>query len=528
MIKIMIKKIFNSELTNSALLLAVVLLTTGFLRLQLLAGPPDTDSGFYTFVSQYTYYMLSNGMNMPDKMPFSLYPLITSWVWALEIQQWVALRIIDLLVAVIASCLLFKVILKESGSTIFTIALLLPVLIALNSSEYIGFGFKNSIWIAYIPLFSALLLWQNLKKDSNLTFYYIGALAALGTLFREPFLLFFILGGITIWVTYGWKTLLKYLIGAAILGFTITGIILYLRSWDVVALVSSYIDVQNKTYDTSAEDMKLLFYKSGLSTAKDFTLILTTSLIAFIYAIKLFINKKINIRRTLFWLSLSLVALVEPYLKMGFPYHFAACIPGLAGLSALGWRYVSIEQTREKYKYLKVAISFSSIFFLYPVLTDFEMTNKYTIVDAYYLSQSQLFKHEESINSSNHLIAAKIILENSREDSTLSVTGQMEALFPLTGLLPPAYIAADLRNLLSNVCDFDEALFKEKINEYQPTLIMAVEPVIYMFGPLRGEDEMARLIEETKLYEKIAIIPYNADITYGWKYGSIYRLKSFK
>ena len=49
-----------------------------------------------------------------------------------------------------------------------------------------------------------------------------------------------------------------------------------------------------------------------------------------------------------------------------------------------------------------------------------------------------------------------------------------------------------------------------------------------MFGPLRGEDEMARLIEETKLYEKIAIIPYNADITYGWKYGSIYRLKSFK
>jgi len=66
-------------------------------------------------------------------------------------------------------------------------------------------------------------------------------------------------------------------------------------------------------------------------------------LITFIYAIKLFINKKISLRRPLFWLSLALVALVEPYIKMGFPYHFAACIPGLAGLSALGWKYVSIE-----------------------------------------------------------------------------------------------------------------------------------------------------------------------------------------
>jgi hypothetical protein len=518
---------FNSTLINITLGLAVALITTGFLRLQLLTGPPDTDSGFYIFLSQFTYSLLSNGINMPDKMPFALYPLITSWVWALEVQQWIAFRIIDLLVAVIASFLLFKVILKESGSTIFTIALSFPLLLALNSPEYIGYGFKNSIWIAYIPLFSALLLWQNLTKDSHLAFYFIGALAALGVLFREAFLVFFIIGAIAIWVTYGWKTLIRYLIGAAILGFTITGIILYLRNWDAMALISSYTDIQKKTYDISAEAIKKLFYKSGLSSAKDFTLILTTSLITFIYAIKLFINKKISLRRPLFWLSLALVALVEPYIKMGFPYHFAACIPGLAGLSALGWKYVSIEQTSEKYKYLKVAISFISIFFIYPVLSSaLKKEPIYSITDAYNLSQSQLFRETKSVKSSNHLIASKIIFENSREDSTLSITGQMEALFPLTGLLPPAYIAADLRNVLSFV-DFDETLFKEKIKEYQPTLIMAVEPTIYVFGSLRGEAEISRLIEETNLYEKIAIIPFNSDIHYGWKHGSIYRLKSF-
>jgi len=513
----------NFKLFSYILGLTLAIVITGYTRLQLINGFPETDGGFYTYLTQLIFSLLSNGENLPGNMPIGLYPFITSWVYSLQVDQYIMLRIIDLFVAIFASFLFFKVILKESDSLFFTVVLLIPLLIIMNDIEFVGSGFKNSIWIAFIPLFAALHLWQNSKKEDNSTFYFIGALTALGVLFREPFLFFFIVGGISIWIAYGWKNLLKYLAGAAILGFTITGIAVYLRGGDVLGLINSYINIDKKTADVSEEIVKGLFFHSGMIFLKKNFFIATAALISVIYIIFLVSQKKIRSNRYLFWLSISLIPLLEPIFKFGFPYHFAVCIPGLAGLSALGWQLSRINETKQFYKYLKGILCISSIFISYPNLNNiFKDKNIISITDAYNMVyRDRIFRNEESISNSNYLIFAKTIFENSREDSTLAISGQMHALFPLTGMLPPNYLITDLRDLFS-ILNFNETLFIKKIKEYQPTLLMVIAD-----GKIRGESELPSLIEKTELYEKIAVIPYSENIDYGWKHGSIYRLKTF-
>jgi hypothetical protein len=89
---------------------------------------------------------------------------MSSWVYSLEVNQYVLLRLIDGLIAIAASIILFKVILKDSGSTVFTFILMTTLLIIMNDVEIILYGFRNSIWAAFLPLFSSLLIWQNSSK----------------------------------------------------------------------------------------------------------------------------------------------------------------------------------------------------------------------------------------------------------------------------------------------------------------------------------------------------------------------------
>ena len=44
----------------------------------------------------------------------------------------------------------------------------------------------------------------------------------------------------------------------------------------------------------------------------------------------------------------------------------------------------------------------------------------------------------------------------------------------------------------------------------------------------KGEKDLPGIIEKTNLYMKVAIIEKNISINYGYKAGTIYRLKDFK
>ena len=526
------------------LLIAIILaiLTTGFLRLQLLNSPPGSDSGFYTFNAQYVYNALSNGETLKE-LALALYPMLTSWVYGLDVNQYILLRLIDGLVAIAASIVLFKVVLKESGNTVFTLILLAPLLVLMNDPILIGSGFKNSIWAAFLPLFSALLIWQNSTKHDKYSFYLIGGLVSLGVLLREPFLVFFILGSIAILIGYGWRVLLKYLIGSALLGFTVLGFIMMLRGWDVLDLVNSYF--------RRMDGINTIGFKFPLALVKANWFIFTTATISILYLVKSYLSNKkiIKMQRVYFWLAVALLPLVEYYGKLGLAYHFANCLPGLAGLSALGWRYITIQESKKTQLTLMILISLLSLMIILPTINKQIVQNNriFSLSDAsQWVKASDSFRSENMIVRSQLISVAAKVYGLSKENSTLAVSGYWATLYPLTELLPPknnlisknySYNLSDLRGLYLSL-NSDQDKLAKIIEDYRPSIIVTSPP---SSAKWHGEAHISNIIKKTNLYEKIAYvpkkfsyeeylsneIPFGAD-PHGSMEAIIYRLKSFK
>ena len=327
----MFKTIIFSKSLHLFIAIIIAILTTGFLRLQLFSGVPEPDGGFYTFNSQYIYYALTHGQDL-NAMTLNLYPFMTAWVYGFDVNQYISLRLIDGLVAVAASVVFFKVILKESGSPLFSVILATSLFIIMNDIKFIIYGFQNAVWAAYLPLFSALLIWQNISKEDKYSFYLIGGLVSLGIVLREPFLPFFFLVAIAILIGYGWRVLIKYLIGSAVVGFSVLGVMLMFRGWDLLDLINSYL-IRGGGVDNYNNLIPGFFVHFGLSSMKANWFIYAAGSVSVIYLIKLYFTNKnlVNTKRVYFWLAIFLLPMLEPIMKIGFEYHFANALPGLAG-----------------------------------------------------------------------------------------------------------------------------------------------------------------------------------------------------
>ncbi len=518
----------NYKNLSTLIAILVAILTTGYLRIHFISFYPETDGGIYSFYSQYFYSVLSNGENIDPISPVILYSLITSWVYGLEINQFIALRWIDLCLAVIASIVLFKVIEKESSSILFSVVTVAALLLVMHDYSLIMYGFRNSIWAAYLPLFLALLISQNTNKGNKNLFYLIGVLATFGVLLREPFLPFYIVGGVAILFAYGWKFLAKYLIGSFVFGVTILFILIILRGggspW---MILDSYIGISERQSDLNAGVITPYFSKFSLIMIKGYWFGIVLSAISTLYLFKLyFLNKKlVAINRFYFWLALSLVPILEATYKIGFDYHFANSIPGLAGISAMGWRYVTLNEPKIIKKYLLIAIIILCISGVYGNTVKTLNINVYhkenIIRDAYDQLWKNNYSEIETIKKSNFLIAADMLKQLSNKDSTLATAGFAQVLFPLTGLLPTSLKIYDLRSAYLQL-NWNEDEFVALIKREKPTIIFPTRQ------QLPGINILSRAIARTNLYERVAILSYSPNVYYKSIYGDIYRLKSFR
>ena len=520
-----LNNIITPKLLHFFIAIIVAVLTTGFLRLQLFSGFPESDGGLNTFINQYIYYALNNSQSL-KAMTVNLYQLMTHWVYALDVHQFIVLRLIDGLLAIIVSIILFKVILKESDSILFTIILMIPLLILMNNVLVIGYGYKNSIWAAYLPLFTALLIWQKSSKEDTFSFYIIGALVSFGVLLREPFLPFFLLAGVAIFTSYGWRVLLKYLIGSAILGFSVLAVLLSFRGWDLLDLIDSYTNLTGGLgkFHSQIWDM---FFNSSLRSLKANWFICITALASIIYFIKLYAadKKSVCMNRFYFWLLVALIPLIEPMVKVGFEYHLANCLPGLAGLSAMSWRYINNNESKQANTLSLLILGLMSLFVIVPSVnqTIVKSGKIYSPSDAIYWSKNEVFRSSVLVQRSQYLNIAAEIYERSREGSTLVITNSLHVLYPLTGLLPPVYELSSLNPLYSRLNQDEEKLIKI-IKKHRPTII-ATPPSEEI---PEWQKDFSEIIEKTNLYNKVAVIPKNLAINYGWRSVIIYRLKDFK
>ncbi|MDC0127770.1 hypothetical protein OAI28_05825 [Methylophilaceae bacterium] len=518
----------NQKNLSTLIAILVAVFTTGYLRIYWIPFLPETDGGLYTAFSQYFFSTLSNGELIDSGYPVALYSLITSWVYGLEVNQFIALRWIDLCLAITASILFFKVIENESGSIFFSTVVVSTVLIVMNNYSFILFGFRNSIWAAYVPLFLALLISQSINNKNHFLFYMIGAAAAFGVLLREPFLFFYLTGLIAIFFAYGWKPFSKFLIGSAILGFTTLYILIMLRGeGGLQTIIDAYIGQSGAIRDLAEELLISNFFKHSIIAIKAYWFGIILSIISAMYIFKL--NSKdrklVSINRFFFWLALALVPIIEPISKLGFDYHFINCLPGLAGISALCWKYVSLNESKIVKNYVMGVILMLFVFGAYPNLSRTLNINVYNKESPVSHAYNSLLKNNyteiETIRLSNYLIAADMIKQLSNKDSTLALAGFAEVLYPLTGLLPASFETMNLRTAYLNL-NWNEDKLVDLLKKVKPTIIFPTKQ------ELPRMQDLTQAIARTNLYERVAIVSYSPDVYYKSIYGDIYRLKSFR
>lgn len=439
-----------------------------------------------------------------------LYPVLVSWVFELQTNHLVVLRLVDLFVALLASIFFIRMLRNVSGGYISACLLGFIFLFTLNQPLFIQAGFKNSMFAALVPLsFSVLLIQERGARDA-LVWPITGALVALSVLLRETFFPFALLGALSVLVGYGFKRFLAFSVAGLVSGLLMLLAVILLRGgWR--ELFEGYSTAGDLYAAISSQRTQLFMSNGGLFVRESCAALILGLLSLAFLVVFYFSRKSEGGQEFFFWCAVTAVPLFEPVFKIGFPYHFSMCLVGAAGLSALAWRYLSSQVSRM----VSYVLPLGLVAMLLPKF--FSLVGLGLATSANVGDGSKLDWQPDVIQRSNYLIAADAIRENSKPGDTLSVSGFMYTLFPLTGLLPPDGEVAHLTSLITKL-GFDEHRFIEVLEACPPDVLMTTTRVDWP-----GGNEIAHAVETSGLYRRVATIDESPSRSYGRFGGTIYR-----
>lgn len=498
----------------------VVGLSVVFPRLMVCLGLPGTDEGVYAYFSQMIHASLTNGLKIPGVGGLKLYPIFVSWVFQLPLNHLIALRLVDFCVACLAGILLFEILREESKSKAVAVLISVIFLFTINQPLFIQSGFKNSMFAAFIPLFLAFRIFQQaeliFEKKALLL---IGGLTTLSVLLRETFIPFFLVGFFFILLCQGFRALLAYCFGSLLVSLIIFSILSYLHG-DLLTILTSYSNM-TKIYTAMDNHRYSLFASNGRASLVEAQLAVTIALVFCVSTLLVLCKKMLSIPyRLFFWIIVALVPLIEPALKMGFPYHFSVSLLGLAGLSAFCYQLLTSQIEQKQFKSIIQLALFLCLGLLVPKaknLIGYGLSNLKNVNLKDELSWSDTAKAQ-----SNYLIAAEIIKNHSSNNSSLGVSGFMFALYPITGLLPRSVRLRDLTILFLEV-GLDEEKLTRELLDGPPDILMSTKRTDFP-----GVELIDEAILKTGLYQEIAEVPVDPTKAYGLFGGTIYNLSRNK
>lgn len=503
--------------SQQALCWFVVILATGLPRLSVLGSLPSTDEGVFAYFSQIIFASLSTGHGLPDSGTLMLYPMLLSWVFDLSVNHLMFLRLVDLIVALVAGLLFYKVIEQQSQSRLGATLIAAIFLFLMNQPLFIQSGFKNSIFSAYIPLFIALLWARNISKDSP-SWLWIGGLSAISVLLRETFIPFVVVGAISILITHGWRTLTRFSMGGVLTGAIIIGAVLISRG-GMQAFLDAYVHAGD--FYASMKDQTIpLLISNGTASAKEAGIALGITGAAAFGLIVHTVHQRssASLNRLLFWVAIAAVPLLEPITKIGFPYHFAVCLPGLAGICALAWHYLISPQPEKVRVVISAGLIAACVPLLWPKFV--LLSNIWSGTKENLAGMANTAWRPEAVAQSNYLLAADAILKAAPPGSTLSISGFMFSLYPLTGLMPPAY-KSDHLNAMAIRYGFNAHALQRALESCPPDILMTTTRT-----DLPGSETIKEAVEGSRLYGAVATIANSPEKSYGTFGGTIYKLAS--
>ena len=495
-----------------ALLVATVtvIIAVAVPRIAGLSGFPLTDEGYYAYYAMRIGDSLASGQGLPGDGYLMLYPMLTSWVFFLPENPFVLLRIVDLLVAVAAGLLLFRVLVRESGSLSVAALLSVSFLLAMSAAPFIQNGFKNSFFAAYIPLFLAISLSQA-DTVTRSRWTVIGALIAACVLLRESFAPFALLAVVAVWIRHGIRNVIALCSGAALAAAIILLVVLSARG-GVGGLIESYEDAAISF--AALQGQKNALFLSGATTAVQLSripILLTAVALVALLPWGRGTHRRAASGRAWFWLMASLLPLIEPASKIGFAYHFSACLPGMAGLCAWAWRSLPTERWKTV---ATGALTVAAVFSLVPawrmasLLPDGLKEARRT---------AEMGWSADLHGGTNYLIAADLIRSAAPKGGTLSVSGFMYPLFPLTDLHPPSPALSDL----------SLALIKGQMNgDHLSAALQACSPDVILTSnrtEFPGADILDASVRATGLYAEVGEVDVDPTRAYGTFGGTVYR-----
>ncbi|MDR2625752.1 MAG: hypothetical protein LBC37_05410 [Zoogloeaceae bacterium] len=127
---------------------------------------------------------------------------------------------------------------------------------------------------------------------------------------------------------------------------------------------------------------------------------------------------------------------------------------------------------------------------------------------------------EKIIDYSNYLLAAREIKKVIPENGTLSVSGNMHALYPLTGHLPPSRFLENL-SATTILLDLSVPAIRQALLDCAPDVIMTTDRTDWATGG--GSARLLEAVIDTGIYEMVAKIPVSNQRQYGGYGGLIFR-----
>jgi hypothetical protein len=476
------------ERPSTLSILLIVALVLG-LRLPLMADQPYTDEGIYAAAGYFDHLVWSGALQgagwlQPREGHLGLYPLLTSWVHALPLQPFVALRLIDAGVAVGAALAFQRLLLAASGDRQGALVGAAFVVLAMNHALFINAGFKNSIMPA-LWLLALGLRWLVEAGDRgdnggahSRAVAGAAALMALAILLREFFLPFGAVLALYVAGRFGLRALVIFCACGIAVGAGVLGLELGLRgSGGALGLLQAYTAFSGAI--EPAAQRHALAIDNALATARLLAPLLPLALIA-LAAPWLVRDRGIRGRTALIALGFgfTLCPLLEVLYKSAFPYHFSQFAIGLALLLALAWRpaiealaaLIGKPQAATSVAALLLALTGVALVPVYGRELSWQFARAATFAPVMLAQNWASPAAEQAL----YLRAARVVRE-APAGATLMTEGFAAGLFPLTGRMPAAVGMGDISRIATRGDPAQRAAERERLLREPPGVFVVIK-----------------------------------------------------